>query len=253
MSENRWEFIAVILGLAKIGVTVAMINNNLCEALLQHALDIANTRHVIVSTKSLSSVMQLDASTHHASPRTLWHLAHGSANAPSKHCDATVGPCDFAHAIEQHSTARPDRHHRDRVRPRDAMFYIYTSGTTGKSKAAKFSNKRWIGAGVCWSGPSLLSTSDKYYISLPLFHGYVASQRRAIELAFMHQHTNRHWPISCCATSNAMAVALSPCLFSGSTAVIREKFSASNFVSDLCKYQVGLGGLDRMQRDAMQC
>ena len=99
----------------------------------------------------------------------------------------------------------------------------------GPSKAAKFSHKRWcvendtlllllvnvcimlfmklrIGCALTWSGPSGLRAGDKYYITLPLYHG------------------------------NAGAVATAPCIFLGNTIVLREKFSASNFFSDIRKH-----------------
>eukprot|EP00128_Syssomonas_multiformis_P012337 Colp12_sorted_trinity150504_noHs@18630 len=100
-----------------------------------------------------------------------------------------------------------DRSIRAAVQARDPLFYIFTSGTTGKSKAAKFSHLRFIGAGLAWAPPCQLTSSDVYYITLPLYHG------------------------------NAGAVALSPCYWSGCTMVIREKFSASNFFKDVRKYQ----------------
>jgi len=216
MSENRWEFVTVVLGLAKIGVTAAMINNHLREALLHHALSIANTRHIIATRSTMPAVIHLVDSIRagptpqEAEAWQLWLLLDTTdSSVPHELVDGSHSAVkSLAEALAHCSTERPDRALRDRVRPRDPMFYIYTSGTTGKSKAARFSNKRWIGAGVCWSGPSLLGPSDKYYIALPLFHG------------------------------NAMAVALSPCLFSGACAVIREKFSASNFVSDMRVYGV---------------
>ena len=88
----------------------------------------------------------------------------------------------------------------------DPMFYIYTSGTTGNvdmtiafvllfysihccvdlrrifillsflfkgpSKAALFSHRRVIGAGLTWACPMNLTENDNYYIVLPLYHGY---------------------------------------------------------------------------------
>lgn len=66
-------------------------------------------------------------------------------------------------------------------------------------QAAHFSHRRFIGAGLTWSRPMRLTDKDKYYICLPMYHG------------------------------NGGVVALSAVWKVGCTAVIRDKFSVSNF------------------------
>ncbi len=53
----------------------------------------------------------------------------------------------------------------------NALFLIYTSGTTGPSKAARFTHRRFIGAGLSWTRPMRLTKGERYYVTLPLFHG----------------------------------------------------------------------------------
>ena len=55
----------------------------------------------------------------------------------------------------------------------NALFLIYTSGTTGPSKAARFTHRRFIGAGLSWTRPMRLLQTQRYYVTLPLFHGSV--------------------------------------------------------------------------------
>ena len=90
----------------------------------------------------------------------------------------------------------------------DPVFYIYTSGTTGASKAAYFSHRRFMGAGITWTYPMSLSSSDVYYEILPLFHG------------------------------NGGVVAVSACWNVGAQLVIRDKLSVRHFWSDVRRYGV---------------
>ena len=88
------------------------------------------------------------------------------------------------------------------------LFYIYTSGTTGPSKAAIFSHRRFMGAGLTWSYAMELTSRDRYYIALPLFHG------------------------------NGGVVAVSAVMHVGALSVIREKFSVRAFWPDVQAHRI---------------
>ena len=90
----------------------------------------------------------------------------------------------------------------------DPLFYISTSGTTGPSKAAYFSHRRFLGAGITWSYPMQLTSEDVYYVVLPLFHG------------------------------NGGVVAVSACWHAGCQLLLREKLSVRSFWSDVRSYGV---------------
>jgi len=66
MMENRAEFLAITMGLAKVGITVALINTLTREKLLFSALQVAQPKIVIVSALSkanfLSCLEHFDAS-----------------------------------------------------------------------------------------------------------------------------------------------------------------------------------------------
>ncbi|VCX39068.1 unnamed protein product [Gulo gulo] len=85
--------------------------------------------------------------------------------------------------------------------------YIYTSGTTGLPKAAMINHQRlWYATGfVSASG---IKEDDVIYTTLPLYH------------------------------SAALMVGLHGCILTGSTVVLRSKFSASQFWDDCRKYNV---------------
>ncbi len=101
----------------------------------------------------------------------------------------------------------------------DPAFVIFTSGTTGKSKGALFSHRRMLGAGIAWSLRTGMSSDDNCYIPLPLYHG------------------------------NALAVAFSSVIFSGSCSTLKVKFSVSSFWNDIekfnCTHMVYIGELWR--------
>ncbi|WP_156898093.1 AMP-binding protein [Methylocapsa acidiphila] len=96
---------------------------------------------------------------------------------------------------------------RESVKLDDTALVIFTSGTSGRVKAARFSHKRLVGAGVAWGLRTGIRRDDRCYISLPLNHG------------------------------NGLAVAFGACVEIGATAVIRAKFSASAFLDDVRRYR----------------
>ena len=87
------------------------------------------------------------------------------------------------------------------------MCYIYTSGTTGLPKAAIIKNSRWYAAAALF-GRGLLEQApgDINYVPLPLYH------------------------------STGMFAGLGSSLVTGGTLALRTKFSASNFWSDVRKF-----------------
>lgn len=109
---------------------------------------------------------------------------------------------------------------------RSVLCYIYTSGTTGNPKPAVIKHFRyfWIamGAGKAFG----INKSDVVYITMPMYHSAAGIMGIGSLIAF------------------------------GSTAVIRKKFSASNFWKDCVKYNVTatqyIGEICRYQEDVME-
>jgi fatty-acyl-CoA synthase len=93
------------------------------------------------------------------------------------------------------------------VLAKDKAFYIFTSGTTGMPKASVMTHYRWLRALAGFGGLGMrLNTDDTLYCCLPLYH------------------------------NNALTVALSSVLNSGSTLALGKSFSASRFWDDVIRY-----------------
>ncbi|BBZ29873.1 long-chain-acyl-CoA synthetase [Mycolicibacterium madagascariense] len=94
------------------------------------------------------------------------------------------------------------------VLAKDKAFYIFTSGTTGMPKASVMTHYRWLRALAGFGGLGMrLTTDDTLYCCLPLYH------------------------------NNALTVALSSVLNSGSTLALGKSFSASKFWDDVIRYE----------------
>jgi fatty-acyl-CoA synthase len=89
------------------------------------------------------------------------------------------------------------------VDTRDVLLLIFTSGSTGAPKAVQLSHGRAcrVANAAAWFGPD-----DVLYCAMPLFHG------------------------------NALNAIVFPALATGATIVLRERFSASQFMPDVRRY-----------------
>ena len=62
MLENRPEFIATWVGLAKLGVTAVLVNTNVTGEALVHALAVSGARHVFVGEECIPNLQSVGAS-----------------------------------------------------------------------------------------------------------------------------------------------------------------------------------------------
>ena len=157
MLPNCAEYMAIWLGLARIGVVAALINTHLADEALVHSINTAMPRLVIVGGGLASGLLAVRARlgagvsyrVHGPSMQDLAPLA----DEVVRFSGDTLGDAECA------------------VPPIDGTaLYIYTSGTTGLPKAAKVSHYRvmrwsqWF-AGLMDTGPS-----DRMFNCLPLYH-----------------------------------------------------------------------------------
>ncbi|XP_061565621.1 long-chain fatty acid transport protein 2-like [Cololabis saira] len=124
----------------------------------------------------------------------------------SKCCD-TPGIDSFSERVEEASDAALPRSLRSHITFKSPAVYIYTSGTTGLPKAALVNQNRLLTALAILSSNGV-SSKDIFYLNLPLYHtaGFLIGFIGSIE--------------------------------TGSTIILKRKFSASQFWDDCRKYKV---------------
>jgi fatty-acyl-CoA synthase len=157
LMPNRAEYVPAWIGMAKIGVATALINNNLTGAALAHCLSISNAHHVITDEESIHAVESIRAGL----PRqlTYWlidaeHETHRTLNLK----EPKLAP------------ERPSKSLRAGLQSKDVALYIYTSGTTGMPKAAKITHVRAQLYMRAFAGATGAKADDVIYCALPLYH-----------------------------------------------------------------------------------
>lgn len=182
--ENSFAFLAAAIGLAKAGVLAVLVNDREPD------------------DRAAALAMAAGATT------TLGNSLPGLSAAP---------PIEML--FDAPHLGRFPAALRNQIGLDDPCWIIFTSGTSGRSKGARFSHRRMIGAGIAWSLRAGLTSSDRCYTPLPLCHG------------------------------NAMAIAFSSCVTVGAAVVLRERFSARAFIRDIrahsCTAAVYIGELWR--------
>jgi fatty-acyl-CoA synthase len=199
--ENRPAFLSSWMGLAKLGVTTALLNPNARGRALRHALDETGADRAIVGGECLEAWASLGSDAPPAA-RTLW-LPDPDAAAP-----LPAGVANLAEALTAASPERPDPVLRAELRAGSSLFYVFTSGTTGLPKAARLSHMRWLGVGDGMSAIAGYGPADVIYCVLPLYHG-----------------------------AGGMVV-VSCALAQGAAIALRRRFSASRFWDDVRRHRV---------------
>jgi len=157
LMANCADYMAVWLGLSRIGVVVALINNNLAGDALIHSVNIVAPQSVIVGSDLAARVTAvrsrlrpgLSVWVHGPSAEDLPALEPALARLSGEELRAT-------------DCAPP---------PIDATaLYIYTSGTTGLPKAAKVSHYRVMQWSHWFAGLLDTQANDRMFNCLPLYH-----------------------------------------------------------------------------------
>lgn len=136
----------------------------------------------------------------------------------SRYCEEALQSCQQPTAMPCFEFAQFDAESRDlscdnlaetdTIRLGDICYYVFTSGTTGMPKSAALTHLRWIKAGIAFGKMAMaLKPSDIQYCAMPLYH------------------------------NTALSVTLSTAISTGSSVVLAEKFSASQFWDDIRHYR----------------
>ena len=157
MMGNRAEYVAIWLGLNRVGVVVALLNTNLPGASLAHCITISNARHIIVAEEYRTACEGALAQESLAAEL----FVHGTGDHDRPRIDLEL------RRLSGEPLARYER--RD-VKLSDCGLYIYTSGTTGLPKAAVLTNRRMMNWCLWFSGLIDATPSDRMYNCLPMYH-----------------------------------------------------------------------------------
>ncbi|XP_032779138.2 long-chain fatty acid transport protein 4 isoform X1 [Daphnia magna] len=195
--DNRPEYVAIWLGLAKAGLVTALLNHNLRDKPLLHCIQIADCKGVIFGADFCDAFTgvrdQLDSS--------IKQYAFDFKNNVS----IPASSINLDMKMEEASPGRLSG--PQRANYGDKMLYIYTSGTTGLPKAAVIRHSRFTFFVSATFFMSPMTCDDIVYDPLPLYH-----------------------------TAGGMVGAGQVLLF-GCTAVLRKKFSASAFWKEAIQHQ----------------
>jgi fatty-acyl-CoA synthase len=207
---NRHDYVAIWVGLNKVGVRSALINNSLTGQGLAHCINVSGASISVVDTSTLEAFQAIEGQV--IRHQALWCLDIGRNDETSK-CRA------LEPALQGVSSVRPERATRDGILAHKTALYIYTSGTTGLPKAAKISNARAQLYMKAFAGVTTMKPGEKLYCVLPLYH----------------------------ATAGLCAVGAA--MLNGGELVLKKRFSASQFWGDVrrenCSYIVYIGELCR--------
>ncbi|XP_015428831.1 PREDICTED: long-chain fatty acid transport protein 4-like, partial [Dufourea novaeangliae] len=200
--ENRAEFVAIWLGLSKLGIIVPLINNNLRKASLLHSISVSKCQALIYGTDYTDAVLDIVGSLD--SKTTLYRLGNLSHSKTSKLNDK-----DLTALLSDVSPTPPVL--QEKGCHNDKLLYIFTSGTTGLPKAAVITNARYMFIATGIFMMARFKSTDRFYTPMPLYH------------------------------TAAGAMTTGAALLHGATVVIRKKFSASAYFADCIKYNCTVG------------
>jgi fatty-acyl-CoA synthase len=156
LMSNCAEYLAIWLGLTRIGVVVALVNSQLAGDVLAHSIKIADPKYLIMGADLGSRV----AAIRPRLPPALQFRVTGSGREFGQ-LEPELAP------LSGESLTAAERE----PPPIDATaLYIYTSGTTGLPKAAKVSHYRLMQWSHWFAGMLDTQPHDRMFNCLPLYH-----------------------------------------------------------------------------------
>ena len=157
LMPNCPEYMAIWLGITRIGGIVSLVNTNLAGDSLAHSINIVDPKHIIVG----AALADAFAAVLPRLTRRVKCWMHGPGDLSFARIDHEIqrGAGDRLHSSEYQSPSIDDR-----------ALYIYTSGTTGLAKAANVSHFRLMQWSHWFAGMMDTCPSDRMYNCLPMYH-----------------------------------------------------------------------------------
>jgi fatty-acyl-CoA synthase len=157
MALNRPDYVAIWMGMARVGVATALVNTNLAGPSLAHSIAIASAKVAIVDALLLaqyaSALPRLDAAP------TLFVYGDSADGAPRLDV-----------LIEAFDPGPLGADERPALTIDDPALFIYTSGTTGMPKAARITHSRALRIMHGFAAATGAGADDRIYNCLPMYH-----------------------------------------------------------------------------------
>jgi citronellyl-CoA synthetase len=200
--ENRPELLAIVTGLAKIGVISSLLNTSQSGKVLTHSVNLVKPKMAIVGDELAANFSEVLPALEFDHSKLFWFADDDTLKHPGT---APAGYRNLALEIADQPVYNPST--SGQVYANDGLFYIYTSGTTGLPKAAIFSHGRWMKAYGGFGYVMQMEKTDVIYVTLPFYH------------------------------ATAMCVCWGSALAGAAGLALRRKFSAREFWDDCRKYR----------------
>ncbi|PCI87067.1 MAG: long-chain-acyl-CoA synthetase [Hyphomicrobiales bacterium] len=198
LMNNCPEYISTWLGISRSGGAAALLNTSLTGMGLAHCINIVGAKHIIIDPELAAHFES--AKEFIDNDIKIWEF---DPDMPIS-TDSDISLNAALAAFSGDTVAKTDR---PNITIDDPCVYIYTSGTTGLPKAAKITHFRAQSISRGFTAIMSTTSEDRVYITLPLFH------------------------------SNGGILAVGAVLNVGGQAIIKKRFSVSEFWDDCVKYE----------------
>jgi len=191
---NSPDFVRVWVGLGRLGAVAVLLNTELTGSFLRHQLESCGATLAVLDRTRLDGLRSVAGDLTHLQ-RII--VVDAEVSVDSKPFEA----------IEWHTWKSAPAYDGARPRPQDIACVMYTSGTSGPSKGVLMPHAHCYLYGLGAIDALQLTSEDRYYIVLPLFH------------------------------ANGLLMQLGAALIAGIPAVVRPRFSASAWLDDVRRHR----------------
>ena len=157
MAHNRPDYVAIWMGMARVGVVTALINAKLAGPSLAHSIAIVGAKAAIVEA-SLAAQYSSALPNLPAPPRL---FVYGATVEGAPRVDSEVETFG-GHPLEAGE--------RPALTIEDPALINYTSGTTGLPKAARITHSRALRIMYGFAATTGARVDDRIYNCLPMYH-----------------------------------------------------------------------------------